>query len=153
MKLEIAYSGDLLAIYPAKFDEINEITVISDAPDIFKGDVNCDEQVDMADAVLIMQALANPNKYGENGTNFLSHLTALGRLNGDMDGDGLTVSDALAIQKKLLGMNETADVRNETVIDQYIDQSHIVSSYQDNTGINAGSDHSAVITGRKLTGI
>ena len=66
-----------------------------------KGDANCDGQADMADVVLIMQALANPNKYGENGTAEL-HLTAQGKANADMDGNGLTVGDAQAIQKILL---------------------------------------------------
>ena len=68
-----------------------------------KGDVNCDWQVDLADAILIMQALANPNKYGIDGT-AEHHLTEQGRINGDMDGDGLTVDDAQAIQLKLLGL-------------------------------------------------
>ena len=68
-----------------------------------KGDANCDGQVDMADAVLIMQALANPNKYGIDGT-AEHHLTSIGKENGDMDGDGLTVGDAQAIQKILLGL-------------------------------------------------
>jgi hypothetical protein len=66
-----------------------------------KGDANCDGERDMSDVVLIMQALANPNKYGENGTAEL-HLTAQGKANADMDGDGLTVGDAQAIQKILL---------------------------------------------------
>ncbi|SHM60178.1 dockerin type I repeat-containing protein [Ruminococcus flavefaciens] len=69
-----------------------------------KGDANCDGQADMADVVLIMQALANPNKYGENGTAEL-HLTAQGKANADMDGDGLTVGDAQAIQKLILNAN------------------------------------------------
>ncbi|WP_028518959.1 dockerin type I repeat-containing protein [Ruminococcus flavefaciens] len=69
-----------------------------------KGDANCDGQVDMADIVLIMQALANPNKYGESGT-AESHLTAQGKINADMDGDGLTVGDAQTIQKMLLGLD------------------------------------------------
>ena len=56
----------------------------------------------MSDIVLIMQALANPNKYGENGTAAV-HLTEQGKLNADMDGNGLTVGDAQAIQNKLLG--------------------------------------------------
>ena len=70
-----------------------------------KGDANCDGEVDMSDVVLVMQALANPNKYGTNGT-AEHHLTAQGKLNGDMDGDGLTVGDAQAIQKKLLGLDD-----------------------------------------------
>ena len=69
-----------------------------------KGDANCDGERDMSDVVLIMQALANPNKYGENGTAEL-HLTAQGKANADMDGDGLTVGDAQAIQKILLETN------------------------------------------------
>ena len=59
------------------------------------GDSNCDEQLDMADAVMIMQALANPNKYS---------ISAQGSFNADQNGDGLTVGDAQAIQKVLLGL-------------------------------------------------
>ena len=68
------------------------------------GDANNDGSVDMSDSVLIMQALANPDKYGENGTSE-NHITLQGRTNGDMDGDGLTVGDAQAIQQMLLGIN------------------------------------------------
>lgn len=67
------------------------------------GDANCDGDTDMSDAVLVMQALANPNKYGIDGT-AENHLTVNGKYNADMDGDGLTVGDAQAIQKKLLGV-------------------------------------------------
>lgn len=70
-----------------------------------KGDANCDGQVDMADVVLIMQALANPNRYGLNGTAYV-HLTPQGNINADMDGFGMTVNDALAIQRKLLGLDD-----------------------------------------------
>ena len=69
------------------------------------GDVNCDDTVDMADAVLIMQALANPNKYGIGGTDEKA-LTEQGAKNGDVDTDvaGLTSNDALKIQQYLLGI-------------------------------------------------
>ncbi len=70
-----------------------------------KGDANCDGTADMADAVLVMQALANPDKYGENGTSE-HHITAKGKANADMNGDGLTVSDAQTIQKSLLGITD-----------------------------------------------
>ncbi len=73
------------------------------AADIVYGDANGDGTVDMSDAVLIMQALANPNKYGLEGTSD-SHLTEQGKANGDKNGDGLTVGDAQAIQKVLLGL-------------------------------------------------
>ena len=67
-----------------------------------KGDANCDGQVDLSDVVMIMQALANPDKYGINGT-AENRLTKQGKTNADMDGNGLTVGDAQAIQKMLLG--------------------------------------------------
>ena len=68
-----------------------------------QGDANCDGIVNMADAVLIMQSLANPDKYGTNGTDE-RHLTAQGEKNADIagDNDGVTNLDALAVQKKLL---------------------------------------------------
>ena len=68
------------------------------------GDANGDGEIDMSDAVLIMQALANPNKYGLNGTAPV-HLTARGFKYGDVEGDGngITANDALRIQKYLLG--------------------------------------------------
>lgn len=67
------------------------------ASDNVKGDANCDGNVNMSDAVLIMQSIANPSKY---------ILTEQGRENADMDGDGVTNADALAIQKKLLKLEE-----------------------------------------------
>lgn len=69
-----------------------------------KGDANFDRHVDMSDAVLVMQALANPNKYGLNGTDE-KHLIEQGLANADIDGNGLTVADALAIQRKLLHLS------------------------------------------------
>ena len=57
----------------------------------------------MSDIVLIMQALANPDKYGTSGSDS-NHLTEKGRTNGDCDTSvkGLTSNDALAIQLFLL---------------------------------------------------
>ena len=79
-------------------------TVESNSSDMLAGDVNCDGGIDMSDAVLIMQALANPNKYGLNGTAPV-HLTERGAKNGDVEGggNGITANDALQIQKYLLG--------------------------------------------------
>ena len=85
---------------------VNFMYEITIEPSTLKGDTNGDGSVDMADAVLIMQALANPDKYGINGT-AENHLTEQGKLNGDFNGDGLTVGDALTIQKKLLGYDIT----------------------------------------------
>ena len=63
------------------------------------GDANVDGTVNLADAVLIMQVKANPNKYS---------LTERGERNSDCsgNGDGVTNRDALAIQKYLLGLLE-----------------------------------------------
>lgn len=54
----------------------------------------------MSDAVLIMQSLSNPDKYGIDGSD-ASHITEQGILNADCcnKGDGITNEDALAIQK------------------------------------------------------
>ena len=66
------------------------------------GDVNCDGTVDLSDAVLIMQALANPDKYGENGKD-TKRITSQGIKNADVTGnDGMTTGDAAAIQRYLL---------------------------------------------------
>ena len=64
--------------------------------DILWGDANCDGEVNVADAVLIMQCLSNPNDY---------KFTEKGKRNADVSnhGDGVTASDALSIQK--IGIN------------------------------------------------
>ena len=71
-----------------------------------QGDANCDGEMSMADAVLIMQYIANPAKYGIEGTNE-NHITEQGKKNADIAGenDGVTNADALAIQKKLLKLD------------------------------------------------
>jgi hypothetical protein len=71
-----------------------------------KGDANGDGSLDMGDVVLIMQSLANPNKYGENGTD-AQHITKRGIALGDMNGDGISTLDALSIQRILLGLDPT----------------------------------------------
>ncbi|MBQ3138855.1 MAG: hypothetical protein IJB68_04995 [Ruminococcus sp.] len=59
------------------------------------GDANCDNVQSMADAASIFQAIGNPDKYS---------LSDLGQFNADYAGDGLTPDDAIAIQKKLAGI-------------------------------------------------
>ena len=104
MELEVTYVGGKFDTYPAEFGEVKKVTVVSNRIEI-DGDANCDGGLDLADAVLIMQALANPNKYGIDGI-AENHLTELGRIKADMNGDGLTVGDAQAIQRKLLGLDD-----------------------------------------------
>lgn len=59
--------------------------------DVLYGDANCDGTVDISDAVLIMQYLANPDKYS---------ISKQGLANADTvdNGKGLTSVDALAVQ-------------------------------------------------------
>lgn len=84
-----------------KFSKNNEIVdvVFRAIPTskVVKGDSNGDGGVDMADVVMIMQALANPNKY---------QLSEIGSYNADMDGNGVTVGDAQKIQRILLGLDK-----------------------------------------------
>ena len=72
------------------------------------GDANCDGTVDLSDAVIIMQSISNPSKFGEKGT-AKTHITTQGQINGDVSGnkDGLTNKDALAIQKYMLQLITT----------------------------------------------
>ena len=68
--------------------------------EILWGDANCDGLVNMSDAVMIMQSLANPSRF---------QLTAEGKANADCsgNGNGITNGDALAIQKYCLELLET----------------------------------------------
>ncbi|MCM1269683.1 MAG: cellulase family glycosylhydrolase [Ruminococcus flavefaciens] len=78
----------------------------TDAKDeIVYGDSNCDGTVDMSDAVLIMQSLSNPDKYGLGGTSETA-ITEKGLKNADVsgNGDGITNDDALTIQKFKLNL-------------------------------------------------
>lgn len=75
-------------------------TTSDEEEQISYGDSNCDGQIDIADAVLIMQSLANPSRYGINGDNE-KHITDIGLKNADCYnvGDGVTNNDAVEIQK------------------------------------------------------
>lgn len=67
------------------------------------GDANCDGEIRLSDAILVMQAIGNPDAYGLGGTEKTS-ITKQGMINGDCDdpGSGLTNSDAIAIQRYIL---------------------------------------------------
>ena len=79
--------------------------------EVVYGDANCDGSVSIADAVLIMQSLANPSRFGEKGTEE-THITPQGSKNADCCnvGDGVTNKDALAIQKKMLNLVELPEI-------------------------------------------
>ena len=90
-------------------------TITSEIPqnNVVYGDSNCDGKLNMADVVLIMQALVNPDKYGLSGSD-KSHITAQGWLNADCcdAGNGVTNNDALAVQKYLLDLVKLPEVSN-----------------------------------------
>lgn len=69
--------------------------------EILWGDSNCDGIVDISDAIMIMQSISNPDRYGLGKP---GGITAQGKLNGDVsnNGDGITNADAAAIQKYML---------------------------------------------------
>ena len=75
----------------------------SDKGDRVPGDANCDGNVDLADAVLIMQYSANPDVYGLKKPDGISEQ---GAENADVAGnnDGITNLDALEVQKYKLGL-------------------------------------------------
>lgn len=84
-----------------------ETTVTAAEPVLkkFPGDTNVDDEVNLADAVLIMQNLANPNKYV---------IEKQGLINADVvDNDGVTPNDALFIQKYCLGLEKLPEKEYE----------------------------------------
>ncbi len=88
------------------------------------GDANEDKNVDMSDAVMIMQSLANPSKY---------KMTKQGSANGDVNaaGNGITNADALAVQKYLVG---SIDKLPESYSDDWSSPDASRSNYQYNQG-------------------
>lgn len=64
---------------------------------VFLGDANCDGNVTLADSTAILQSIANPDKYG---------LSAMGFINADVTGGGVTVDDAVFLKKVYAGVEE-----------------------------------------------
>lgn len=97
----IGISNQKMTLYGSVIAEI----VDNGSGDILYGDANCDGKVDISDAVLIMQSISNPDRYGIKSVD-KGHITAKGLKNADVTGknDGVTNKDALAIQKYLLSL-------------------------------------------------
>ena len=70
---------------------------------ILYGDANCDGEVSLADAVIIMQSLSNPDIYS---------LSEQGKSNADVynTGDGITSQDALTIQQVNINLIPITDL-------------------------------------------
>lgn len=83
---------------------VPEASAADTVSDKVYGDANCNGEVKMNDAVLIMQSIANGDVYGINGTD-TNHLTEKGADLADVyeRGSGITTMDALSIQKYLIG--------------------------------------------------
>ena len=87
---------------------ISAAYVLNSSGAIIWGDANCDEAVNMADAVMIMQSITNPDKY---------QLSPKGEKQADADGSGdITNKDALAIQKLKLNLSDKLPVEEMTNI-------------------------------------
>lgn len=91
------HAGDALMSYGAMallFPEVEPYGASPTPTDRIWGDANCDKQVLVNDAILVMQYAANPD-----GT----EITEEGLLNADVyqNGDGVAVTDATSIQKYL----------------------------------------------------
>lgn len=101
IKITLWYESAYIPII-TKVENIELISNIRD-DDTKYGDADYDGQVLLNDAVLVMQAIGNPDAYGVDGSE-PTHITEQGRKNADVAGnsDGLTNMDALAIQKYLL---------------------------------------------------
>ena len=73
------------------------VTVVDDESSVstVRGDANLDKDVNISDAVCIMQCIANPGKF---------RLSEQAKINADItgDNDGVTSKDALVIQKYML---------------------------------------------------
>jgi len=110
-KWKLEESDDIVITVPTTIQTETSTTTTTTIPaqtvSIYYGDANCDGGVDMSDAVMIMQAISNPDKYGLGGRD--SHaISEQGYANADVTGnnDGMTVKDAQFIQTYLLGVNE-----------------------------------------------
>ena len=75
----------------------SEGTTTQKPTNVLYGDANCNNEVNVSDAVFIMQCLSNPDEY---------QFTEQGKLNADVCnvGDGVTAMDALSIQKIGIGL-------------------------------------------------
>ncbi len=102
---------------PVSTDDIKLIAAYIDdesvVPEIVWGDANCNGEIRLNDAVLVMQSLGNPDVYGLNGSDD-SHITEKGQKNADVyeNGTGLTNQDALQIQKYLIHLVASLDPKD-----------------------------------------
>ncbi len=91
---KVTSKGIGVAVIKAVYENYTSCIAINIKALPIPGDADCDTEVKMNDVVLIMQCIADPGTY---------HMYEQGEKNADVYGnDGLSVMDALAIQKYLL---------------------------------------------------
>ena len=84
-------------------EEETSTTAATQSSDAKAGDANLDGNVTIADAVAILQSIANRDKY---------ELKPQGKINADVDGQqGVTANDALTIQKVDAGVISVSSLR------------------------------------------
>ena len=86
IKENLGFSIDM----PLLESNVSVTNVINEIEPTLSGDVDCDSKVNINDAVFVMQSIANPDKY---------KISEQGKANADIDGNGITLSDAIAIQE------------------------------------------------------
>ena len=103
IKANATFADGYIAINDLPVRSSTTTTEVTPTEKVLFGDANCDGVINMADAVSIMQSIANPDKYGLNGKDN-THITAQGQKNADCYnvGDGITNADALSIQKYMV---------------------------------------------------
>ncbi|MBQ9809046.1 MAG: glycoside hydrolase family 9 protein [Ruminococcus sp.] len=90
---------------------VTTTTTTTTTPSRVWGDADEDDEVKMNDVVLVMQSMSNQDKYGLNGSD-KDHITERGQANANVYENatsGITVQDALMIQKFLLELVPTLD--------------------------------------------
>ncbi|MDE7225654.1 MAG: leucine-rich repeat protein, partial [Ruminococcus sp.] len=96
------YSGSTAEKYAKKYGYNFEAIKETENPEILFGDANCDGEISIADATLILQYCGNKDKY---------NLTEQGIINADVDGtDGISAVDALVIQQTDAGIYSPEDL-------------------------------------------
>lgn len=129
----------------------NVTTAAAASTNVVYGDANCDSNVDISDAVLILQSISKPSVYGLEGTDE-SRITAEGLDNADVyeRGSGITAKDALSIQRYIAGLCSLPESYQDGYVDPETDSVYI---HLNNTSISVEGDSNgyAEVNGSTVT--
>ena len=106
--VKVTVSSSKYNYLPRVLETTIKVNPAEEKGDIKYGDTNEDGEVTLADAVLIMQSLANPDIY---------QISEQGKLNADVvgNGDGISSNDALAIQMTGISLLKLEDLPLEEI--------------------------------------